>query len=201
MGERWNHNIHLQRVVLDAVPAGARRALDVGCGEGMLVRDLRERVPEVVGLDLHEPSLALGRSLAGDGVGYVRGDVLAHPFEPASFDVVASVAALHHMDAAAGLRAMRDLVRPGGVLVVVGLARSRLPRDLLWELAGSVSTRWLKLSPSRTYWEHSAPVVWPPPETYDAMRRVAEDLLPGVRYRRHALWRYSLTWTKPRGHG
>jgi len=26
----------------------------------------------------------------------------------------------------------------------------------------------------------------------------ARRLLPGVRYRRHLLWRYSLLWTKPR---
>ena len=193
--ERWNHNIHLHPVVLDAVGPGAQRALDVGCGEGMLSRDLLRLVPEVIGLDLHQPSLELGRSQHdGDGITYVHGDILDHPFEPASFDVVASIATLHHMDAGAGLRAMRDLVRPGGVLVVVGLARARLPRDLPWELAGAVTTRWLKLR--RTYWEHSAPVVWPPPETYDGMRSIAEKLLPGVRYRRHVLWRYSLVWQR-----
>ena len=194
--ERWNHNIHLHPVVLDAVPPGARRALDVGCGEGMLTRDLRRTVPEVVGLDVHEPSLELGRSQGdADGITYVRGDVLDHPFEPASFHVVASIAALHHMDATAGLVAMRDLVRPGGVLVVIGLARSRLPHDIPWELAGAVTTRWLKLR--RTYWEHSAPIVWSPPETYDEMRDLAQDLLPGVAYVRHVLWRYSLVWRKP----
>jgi len=26
----------------------------------------------------------------------------------------------------------------------------------------------------------------------------ARRLLPGVRYRRHLLWRYSLLWSKPR---
>lgn len=196
--ERWNHNIHLHRVVLDAVPAGAVRALDVGCGEGMLTRELRGVVPEVVGLDLDRPSLDLARSHPHeDGTGYVLGDVLAHPFEPASFDLVASIATLHHLDAVAGLEAMRDLLRPGGVLVVVGLARSRLPRDLPWELAGAVSTRWLKLR--RTYWEHSAPVVWPPPEDYDGMRAIAERVLPGVRFRRHVLWRWWLVWTQPGG--
>jgi hypothetical protein len=30
---RWNHNLHYHRVILDAVPAGCRRSLDVGCGE------------------------------------------------------------------------------------------------------------------------------------------------------------------------
>ena len=30
------------------------------------------------------------------------------------------------------------------------------------------------------------------------MRRIAAQELPGVRYRRHLLWRYSLVWTKPK---
>lgn len=191
--DRWNHNIHLHPVVLEAVPAGAQRALDVGCGEGMLSRDLRRTVPEVVGLDRHQPSLELGRAQpAGEDITYVLGDIRDHPFDAGSFDVVASIATLHHMDAVAGLEAMRDLVRPGGVLVVIGLAMPRLPRDLPWELAGAVTTRWLKLR--RTYWEHTAPIVWPPPETYDSMRAIAARLLPGVTYRRHVLWRYSLVW-------
>jgi hypothetical protein len=46
-------------------------------------------------------------------------------------------------------------------------------------------------------WNISAPTVWPPPVTYADMRRIAEHQLPGVRYCRHLLWRYSLVWTKP----
>jgi 2-polyprenyl-3-methyl-5-hydroxy-6-metoxy-1,4-benzoquinol methylase len=37
--KRW-HNIHYHRLILRAVPAGARRGLDVGCGEGTLAREL-----------------------------------------------------------------------------------------------------------------------------------------------------------------
>jgi hypothetical protein len=29
------------------------------------------------------------------------------------------------------------------------------------------------------------------------VRKTAAWLLPGARYRRHLLWRYSLVWTKP----
>jgi 2-polyprenyl-3-methyl-5-hydroxy-6-metoxy-1,4-benzoquinol methylase len=60
--DRWNHDIHLHRVALDAVQVGAQRALDVGCGEGVLSRDLHGTIPEVVGLDLHGPSLDLARA-------------------------------------------------------------------------------------------------------------------------------------------
>lgn len=124
------------------------------------------------------------------------GDFLSHPFEPGSFDVVTSVAALHHMDASAALQLMRDLLRPGGVLAVLGLARADLPADIPVLLAGVVATRFHHLT--KTVWSSPSPTVWPPPDTYSGMRCLAERVLPGVRYRRHLLWRYTLTWTKPR---
>ncbi|OZM81994.1 bifunctional 2-polyprenyl-6-hydroxyphenol methylase/3-demethylubiquinol 3-O-methyltransferase UbiG [Pseudonocardia sp. MH-G8] len=194
LDERWNHNIHYHPVVLGAVPPGCHTALDVGCGEGMLTRELRAVVPSVTGIDLDAPSLELARA-QDDGVEYVRGDVLTHPFAPASFDLVASIAVLHHMDTATALRRMRELLRPGGVLAVVGLPRHRLPYDLPYVLAGAVAHRWHRRR--RSYWEHSAPTVWPPPDTVADVRRTAERELPGARLRRHALWRYSLVWTKP----
>jgi len=194
--DRWDHNIHHHRLVLGAVPDGCARALDVGCGEGLLARELAASAGHVTALDRHEPTLALGRRSDPDAaVSYVLGDVLAHPFVPGSFDLVASIAALHHVDAAAGLERLRELLRPGGTLVVVGLARARSPVDLAWAVAGAVGDRVLRRT--RTYHEHSAPIVWPPPETYGAMRRLARRTLPGVRFRRHLLWRYSLTWIKP----
>ena len=33
--------------------------------------------------------------------------------------------------------------------------------------------------------------------TWREVRAEAARLLPGVRYRRHLLWRYSLIWQKP----
>src|SRR4051812_25699589 len=39
--EGWNHNIHYHGLVLDAVPVGATFALDAGCGDGDLARELR----------------------------------------------------------------------------------------------------------------------------------------------------------------
>ncbi|MEV7803208.1 class I SAM-dependent methyltransferase [Microbispora sp. NPDC088329] len=193
-GTRWNTNIHYHPRILGAVPDGARRALDVGCGEGMLARQLRKSVPHVTGIDLHAPSVEQARGY-GDDVDYVLGDFLTHPFEPASFDVVASVATLHHMDAATGLARMRDLLRPGGVLAVVGLARSTIPRDLPRELAGVVAFAVHRAV--KGHWEHPSPIVWPPPVTYPQMRALAAEILPGSRYRRHLLWRYSVVWRKP----
>jgi SAM-dependent methyltransferase len=150
---------------------------------------------DVVGLDPDAAGVELARAQAAPNLAYVVGDVLTYPFERESFDLVTSVASLHHMDATAGLQRMAELLRPGGMLVVIGCARSRLPVDLPWELAAVVGHRFHRVT--KSVWEHPAPKVWPPPETYTGMRRLASDLLPGVRYRRHLLWRYSLTWRKP----
>jgi len=118
-----------------------------------------------------------------------------HPFEPASFDAVVSVATLHHLGTEAGPLRLRELVRPGGVLAIVGLASSELPRDLAREIAAAIATRPHKLR--RGYWEHSAPKVWNTPDSYREVRRISEHCLPGVTYRRHLLWRFSLVWWKP----
>lgn len=122
-------------------------------------------------------------------------DFLNPAFKPNSFDIVVSVATLHHLDAGVALARMRDLLRPGGTLLTIGPARARLPGDLPVVLAGVVASRWYSLS--RTRWEHPSPTVWPPPQTFAEMRAVAARALPGVRYRCRLLWRYSLIWTKP----
>ncbi|WP_371406369.1 class I SAM-dependent methyltransferase [Kribbella sp. NBC_00662] len=194
MSQRWNHNIHYHSRILQSVPPDAGSALDIGCGEGTLTRSLRHVVPAVTGIDLDTPSLELAREY-GDDISYVHGNFLDHPLEPASYDVVTSVATLHHVDARTGLLRMRSLVRPGGVLAIVGLARPRLPQDLPREVAG-VAASWAYRA-VKSHWQHPSPIIWPPPVTYSEMQALATELLPGATYRRHLLFRYSILWSRP----
>jgi hypothetical protein len=100
------------------------------------------------------------------------------------------------MDARTGLVRLRELVAPGGVLVVIGLARPDFPRDLPIEVAAQI-VRLVRPESKRTDNTPKPPIIWPPPERYGTMRHLAAELLPGVRWRRHLLWRYSLVWTNP----
>jgi SAM-dependent methyltransferase len=129
----------------------------------------------------------------------VCGDFLTYPFAPGSFGMISSVAALHHMDARAALGRMSQLLAPGGTLAVIGLARLRRPADLPWEAAATVANLGCRLT--RTYREQPSPTVWPPPLSYAGMRALAWQELPGARYRRHLLCRYSLLWVKPAAAG
>lgn len=192
----WNHNIHYHRQVLGALPSPCDRVLDVGCGEGVLARRLAEVAGRVTAIDRHRPSIERARAHPGAGaIDYVVGDVLTEPLAPASFDAVVAVASLHHLGTRTGLDRLAGLVKPGGTLVVVGLARSSTLADYAHDAVGAVLHRWYAWR--REVWESPAPVVRPAPDTYRQVRAAARDMLPGARFRRRTLWRYTLVWRRP----
>jgi ubiquinone/menaquinone biosynthesis C-methylase UbiE len=191
----WNHNVHYQPVILGAVPAGCGAALEVGCGDGLLARRLAERAAEVTAIDRDERMIALARErTSGSRVRYVHADFLAYPVEAASFDFACANTVLHHMDFAAALEAMARALRPGGRLAVVGLAENGGPADYLIGAPGVPAN--LIYRAFRGQGGSGAPVE-DPEMTWAQAHAIARDVLPGVRYRRHLLWRYSLRWRKP----
>ena len=192
----WNHNVHYQRVILDAVPDGCGAAIDVGCGDGMLACKLAARCAAVTGIDRDERMIAVARERgrAVTAVSVVQADFLAYPLEDASFDFACANTALHHMDFGAALVKMARILRPGGRLAVVGLAANGSAADLAVDAAAIPVNLWYKRT--RGEGNPGAPILGPD-MTWSQVRSTAARLLPGARYRRHLLWRYSLTWTKP----
>jgi hypothetical protein len=80
------------------------------------------------------------------------------------------------------------------VLGIVGLARSRSVWDVAHDAVGVVASRVQRRR--HGWWEHSAAMT-DPTRSYTDVLRAATLLLPGCRYRRHVLFRYSLVWTRP----
>lgn len=202
---RWSHNVHYHRLILNAVPPGCQRALDVGCGQGRLTRALRQVMPEVSGIDRDRRSIEIARAQPGaTDIRYLLGDFLDAPFQPGSLDLVTSVASLHHMDAEAALGTMSALLRPGGVLVVIGLARGVTPTDLFRLIPAMLGSRVHRAASAvsgrrngQPAGGYLSPIIWPPPLTYGGYRQLAVRALPAARFRRRLYWRYSLIWTKP----
>jgi ubiquinone/menaquinone biosynthesis C-methylase UbiE len=192
----WNHNVHYQPVILGAVPPGCGPALDVGCGDGMLASRLAERCAEVTGIDRDPRMITLARERAGESarLKFVEADFLAHPFEAASFDFVCANTSLHHMDFADALTAMARVLRPGGRLAVIGLAADKSITDRLAGAPGVPAALFY-----RAIYREAGPgaPVMDPDLSWREVRAAAANALPGVRYRRHLLFRYSLRWIKP----
>lgn len=101
-----------------AVPKGARRVLDVGCGAGQTLLAMRLGAIEGVGIDIDEDALILGKQLLdaekGPAIRFVKAAGEALPFPNDSFDFVVSRVALPYMHIATALRETRRVLRPGG---------------------------------------------------------------------------------------
>lgn len=119
--------------------AAPSRVLDVGCGTGRLLRELRTVQPhaQLVGVDLAAKMLLEAATLAhGSGLHLVRAAAESLPFESHSFDLVFVTMSMRHWsNPRTGVAEVLRVLRPGGVLVVADVAlpvrkRRRLRRWL-----------------------------------------------------------------------
>jgi 2-polyprenyl-3-methyl-5-hydroxy-6-metoxy-1,4-benzoquinol methylase len=193
--EGWNRNTHYHDRLLAGLPADCRRVLDVGCGLGTFARRLARVVEHVDALDRDREALAQAQRLSRNlpNVHFVEADFLAwQPEGP--YDAVSMVAVLHHLPFRAALVKTAALLRPGGVLLVLGLDRSpSLSHYVTTGAVAALISGWYRAI------HQSAPVGAPIAEPQMTLREVRDEcasLLPGVVIRRHALLRYSLIWTK-----
>lgn len=117
--------------VLAHCPRG--RALDVGCGTGTLAARLAASGYQMAGIDPSEGMLEVLRKRAPD-VEAVRAEGTAIPFPDASFDLVLSVAVMHHIADPAEVRGtlaeMTRVTRPGGRILVW----DHNPRNPYWRV-------------------------------------------------------------------
>ena len=95
---------------------GDERLLDVGAGDGGVAHLLRQRVAEVVAIDV-EPS---DEWRNGDGVSFSVANAEALPFGESEFDLIHSKDSLHHMDdPERALAEYRRVLKPGGAALIV----------------------------------------------------------------------------------
>lgn len=116
------------RYIEEAAGLHGVRALDVGCGGGILSEAMAKRGADVLGIDLSQAVLDVAELHALEGKVAVQYKAIAAEelaaAQPSSFDLVTCMEMLEHVpDPAAILSALAKLVRPGGNLIVSTLNR------------------------------------------------------------------------------
>jgi demethylmenaquinone methyltransferase/2-methoxy-6-polyprenyl-1,4-benzoquinol methylase len=103
------------------------RVLDAACGTGDLaIADRDAGASHVTGLDFSEQMLARARRKAP--LEWVQGDLLALPFEDASFDAATVGFGVRNVaDLERALRELRRVLRPGGRLAILEITQPRGP--------------------------------------------------------------------------
>jgi len=98
---------------------GARRVLDIGCGEGQVARRIAGLGADVVGLDPTPSQVTVARARAG-GPRYARARAEALPCHGAAFDAVVLCLALEHVEEyEAAIHEVARVLEPGGRFVLL----------------------------------------------------------------------------------
>jgi len=130
-----------------------QRALDVGCGGGILAEAMARRASQVTGIDLATRPLGVARLHAMEAgvenIEYreIAAEALAAE-APGRFDVVTCMEMLEHVpDPSSVVRACATLVRPGGWVFFSTLNRN--PKSFLFAIIGAEYV--LRLLPKGTH--------------------------------------------------
>ncbi len=191
----------VEKFVLPHVPPNVKTALDVGCGDGAMTRALAARGIDTVGIDISPGMIDISKRGA-EGRSNLRYRVVdpeALAKEPERFDLVVSVAMVHHVPLDRVVPLLASLVAKGGTLIIQDVMERSGLRSLPVNGAAWLYRRLRRLhgapAPSAAIAElHQA---HGDGETYldqSAVKPAYEALLPGCRVFFHPEWRYTCVW-------
>ena len=198
----WNHNNHFHNYLLRQLPRKVNRALDIGCGLGIFAQKLAERSEFVEALDVDKAILKEASNLnSAPIICYLQADFLEADLSEGSYDVIVSIASLHHMDLETALTKMKILLCSSGKLLILGLYRETTILDYLYAsisvCLNLIYLNWHQafIVPPTQPTTKIAPIL-PAQLSIGQIKTVANTLIPGFRFQRHLFWRYSLFWQK-----
>jgi SAM-dependent methyltransferase len=152
----------LNELLLDAVPDAAMTVVEMGCAEGRLGAELKQRVPgrRVIGVEI-DPAFAEEARTRLDEV--VVHDLMTGPppIQPGTADVITFGDVLEHLvDPEAVLVAVRDLLAPGGRVIAsipnIGhhsVLRPLLRGDFMYQPQGQLDATHVRFFTYATIWK------------------------------------------------
>lgn len=117
---------------ISSIPVERPKVLEIGCGNGNVLRRIDQGERMVVGMDLFHEGLAVARQRVKTAL--VQGDAGRPPFRPI-FDIVGLFDVLEHLEEDTGaIRSAKQMLAPGGRILVTVPAHMSL-----WSYADEVA--------------------------------------------------------------
>ncbi|KAM3577134.1 hypothetical protein VYU27_001051 [Nannochloropsis oceanica] len=111
---------------LDGTGRDGSVLVDICTGNGQVLRKLAKNFEHAKGFD--QSVAQLGNATQGSNIEYKVADALAIPLPAGSASVVTCAQAMHWLNIPKFLEGVEKLLRPGGVVMVMGYPRSHIPK-------------------------------------------------------------------------
>jgi 2-polyprenyl-3-methyl-5-hydroxy-6-metoxy-1,4-benzoquinol methylase len=200
--DQWDHNQQYQNYLLKNVPPNCTCILDVGCGTGELTKKLAPYSNEIIGIDVSENMIneALKRN-NDERINYINVSVEKYLEEiDKKFDVIISIAALHHMDEEKILETMKNKLTKNGRIIILDLVKGGIIDYIAALIAVPLSIILRLKNNGRLRVSKEQRAAWEGHFHYDKYltireaKRIAREKLGRAKVKKHLFWRYSIVY-------
>ena len=201
--DKWDHNQQYQDYLMKNISKNCDCILDVGCGTGELTKKLTLFGKEIIGIDISENMLyEAKRRNYDEKISYIKTSVENYLEQTdKKFDIIISIAALHHMSEEKILKRMKNKLTENGKILILDLVQDKTITDyFLSIIAAIVNPLFMLLMNGRLRVSKSEREAWAGHFQYDKylsiieVRNIAKKVLGKARIKRHLFWRYLLIY-------
>lgn len=190
------------------IPRQKGKALDIGCGTGILIDELSNYFDEVIGIDFSNGMLEFAeRKRKQSNISYINMDAESLSFD-CKFDYIVSRTTFHHLtDIPSVINQMKELLNEGGKIVILdNVSKVETPPTYVYILGAMLeflpncfrfgvrnAVRVFKHNTSKPWLEHLAFDKYLSEQEYYEMYG---KLLPNCKFHRMN-WAMGIVWEKP----
>ena len=202
--DKWDHNRQYQNYLIKNIPKNCDRILDVGCGTGELTKKLVLFGKEITGIDISENMLHEAEKRNYDEkIKYIKISAEDYLEETdRQFDIIISIAALHHMNEERILKIMKNRLTENGKILVLDIVKEKTIFDYFLSIIAVILNPIIMLVMNgRLRVSKNEREAWAEHFQYDKyltiteVKNIAKNVLGKAKIKRHLFWRYSLIYS------
>jgi 2-polyprenyl-3-methyl-5-hydroxy-6-metoxy-1,4-benzoquinol methylase len=201
--DKWDHNRQYQNYLIKNIGDNNHYILDAGCGTGELTKRLTTKGEKITGIDISEIMIReANKRNSDDKIEYICTGVEEYLEKTdKKFDVIISIAALHHMDEKEILQKMKNVLTKNGKILVLDLVKAKTIMDYIPSIIAiplSILLRLIKNGKLRPSTEERE--AWAGHFRYDEylsineVKKMVRETLGKAKIRKHLFWRYSIIY-------